>query len=42
MIASKSVDALLKSKFSFSHKQTGAVIDSGAGEVAISGINVKF
>ena len=42
VIASKSIDTLLKSKFSFSHKQTGAATDSGAGEVAISGINVKF
>jgi prokaryotic N-methylation motif domain protein len=42
VIASKIVDTLLKSKFSFSHKQTGVATDSGVGEVAISGINVKF
>ena len=42
VIASKSIDTLLKGKFSFSHKQTGAATDSGQGEVAISGINVKF
>ncbi|WP_298946148.1 prepilin-type N-terminal cleavage/methylation domain-containing protein [uncultured Campylobacter sp.] len=42
VLASKGVDTLVKGKFTFSHKTTGAITESGPGEVAISGINVKF
>ncbi|MGB2553216.1 type II secretion system protein [Campylobacter sp. MOP51] len=42
VLGAKSVDALVKGKFSYSDKTSGAAKDSGAGEVAISGISVKF
>ena len=41
VLESKGVKALIEGKFTYSDK-TGASKESGAGEVAISGISVKF